>query len=225
MVAAVAIWSVASASHSLMTGFWGFAFARGLLGLGEGATFPGGLRTAVESLPSNRRARGIATSFSGGTIGAIVTPLIVIPIALAVRMAQRISTQRSARNRLDLFVACSRPASISAENRPQTQDNFVAQPIAAPLLGARLQLRATCNCTRTDIDDYSALPQPRHARYTVRIERYSVAAARCLGRWIFPLGLDRGPVCGGQSPADWLVRSTDRSLSGVRVHHMDKFRL
>ena len=82
MVAAVAIWSVASASHALMTGFWGFAFARGLLGLGEGATFPGGLRTAVESLPSNRRARGIATSFSGGTIGAIVTPLIVIPIAL-----------------------------------------------------------------------------------------------------------------------------------------------
>jgi ACS family hexuronate transporter-like MFS transporter len=56
MVAAVAIWSVASASHALMTGFWGFAFARGLLGLGEGATFPGGLRTAVESLPSNRRA-------------------------------------------------------------------------------------------------------------------------------------------------------------------------
>jgi ACS family hexuronate transporter-like MFS transporter len=65
-----------------MSGFWGFAFARGLLGLGEGATFPGGLLTAVESLPSNRRARGIATSFSGGTIGALVTPLIVIPIAL-----------------------------------------------------------------------------------------------------------------------------------------------
>jgi ACS family hexuronate transporter-like MFS transporter len=83
MVAAVAFWSLASASHSLMSGFWGFAFARGLLGLGEGATFPGGLRTAVESLPANRRARGIATSFSGGTIGAIVTPLIVIPIALA----------------------------------------------------------------------------------------------------------------------------------------------
>jgi len=82
MVAAVAIWSVASASHGLMSGFWGFAFARGLLGLGEGATFPGGLRAAVESLPSNRRARGIATSFSGGTLGAIVTGPIAIPIAL-----------------------------------------------------------------------------------------------------------------------------------------------
>ena len=82
MVAAVAIWSVASASHGLMSGFWGFAFARGLLGLGEGATFPGGLRAAVESLPSNRRARGIATSFSGGTLGAIVTGPIAIPLAL-----------------------------------------------------------------------------------------------------------------------------------------------
>jgi ACS family hexuronate transporter-like MFS transporter len=82
MIVAVALWSVASASHALMTGFWGFAIARGLLGLGEGATFPGGLRTAVESLPSNLRARGIATSFSGGTIGAIVTPLIAIPVAL-----------------------------------------------------------------------------------------------------------------------------------------------
>jgi ACS family hexuronate transporter-like MFS transporter len=83
MVAAVAFWSLASASHSLMSGFWGFALARGLLGLGEGATFPGGLRTAVETLPDNLRARGIATSFSGGTIGAIVTGFIVIPVALA----------------------------------------------------------------------------------------------------------------------------------------------
>src|SRR5919204_3631693 len=82
MLMAVAIWTAASMSHAWMSGFVGFALARAVLGLGEGATFPGGLRTAVESLPSDRRARGIATSFSGGTIGAIVTPLIVVPIAL-----------------------------------------------------------------------------------------------------------------------------------------------
>src|SRR6266704_2966195 len=62
--------------------FAGFAAARALLGLGEGATFPGGLRTAVESLPVDRRARGIATSFSGGTLGAILTPIIAVPIGL-----------------------------------------------------------------------------------------------------------------------------------------------
>jgi ACS family hexuronate transporter-like MFS transporter len=82
MLLAVALWTLASMSHAWMAGFAGFAVARAVLGLGEGATFPGGLRTAVESLPANLRARGIATSFSGGTIGAIVTPLIVVPIAL-----------------------------------------------------------------------------------------------------------------------------------------------
>jgi ACS family hexuronate transporter-like MFS transporter len=83
MLLAVAVWTGASISHAWMSTFAGFALARAVLGLGEGATFPGGLRTAVESLPANLRARGIATSFSGGTIGAIVTPLIAGPVAAA----------------------------------------------------------------------------------------------------------------------------------------------
>jgi ACS family hexuronate transporter-like MFS transporter len=83
MLVAVAIWTAASASHALMGTFAGFALARAVLGFGEGATFPGGLRTAVESLPAEMRARGIAASFSGGTIGAIVTPLIALPVAAA----------------------------------------------------------------------------------------------------------------------------------------------
>ena len=83
MLVAVAIWTAASASHALMGTFVGFAMARAVLGFGEGATFPGGLRTAVESLPAEMRARGIAASFSGGTIGAIVTPLIALPVAAA----------------------------------------------------------------------------------------------------------------------------------------------
>ena len=83
MLMAVAIWTAASASHAFMGTFLGFALARAVLGFGEGATFPGGLRTAVESLPAHMRARGIAASFSGGTIGAVVTPLIVLPVAAA----------------------------------------------------------------------------------------------------------------------------------------------
>ena len=82
MLIAVAVWSAASTSHALLSGVLGFATARAVLGLGEGATFPGGLRTAIESLPPHLRARGIATSFSGGTFGAIITPLVVVPIAL-----------------------------------------------------------------------------------------------------------------------------------------------
>ncbi|HET9833370.1 MAG TPA: MFS transporter [Vicinamibacterales bacterium] len=82
MLIAVAVWTGASASHAFMGSFLGFAAARAVLGLGEGATFPGGLRTAVESLPANLRARAIALSFSGGTIGAVMMPLLLGPLAI-----------------------------------------------------------------------------------------------------------------------------------------------
>jgi MFS transporter, ACS family, hexuronate transporter len=82
MLLAVALWTGASASHAFMGSFAGFAAARAVLGLGEGATFPGGLRTAVETLPANLRARAIAMSFSGGTIGAVMMPLLLGPLAI-----------------------------------------------------------------------------------------------------------------------------------------------
>src|SRR5687768_2140579 len=83
MLMAVGIWTAASMSHAWMSAFIGFAIARAVLGFGEGATFPGGLRTAVESLPATMRARGIALSFSGGTIGAGMMPLLLGPLAIS----------------------------------------------------------------------------------------------------------------------------------------------
>jgi ACS family hexuronate transporter-like MFS transporter len=82
MLLGVALWSFASVSHGWMSGFAGFAAARALLGLGEGVTFPGGLRTAVESLPATRRARAVALSFSGGTIGGAAASYIAVPLGL-----------------------------------------------------------------------------------------------------------------------------------------------
>jgi MFS transporter, ACS family, hexuronate transporter len=82
MLLAVGVWTAASMSHAAMASFAGFALARAVLGLGEGGTFPGGLRTAVETLPANMRARGIALSFSGGTIGAVMMPLLLGPLAI-----------------------------------------------------------------------------------------------------------------------------------------------
>lgn len=82
MTVAVSFWTLASVSHAFARGFWGFATARAALGLGEGATFPGGLRTAIQTLPPLQRSRGIAIAYSGGSLGAIVTPLIVTPIAV-----------------------------------------------------------------------------------------------------------------------------------------------
>jgi ACS family hexuronate transporter-like MFS transporter len=81
MTAAVAFWTLASVSHAFAGGFTSFAVARTALGLGEGATFPGGLRAALQTLPANLRSRGVAVAYSGGSLGAIVTPLIVTPIA------------------------------------------------------------------------------------------------------------------------------------------------
>jgi ACS family hexuronate transporter-like MFS transporter len=80
MTTAVTFWTLASAAHAFASGFFSFAAARMLLGFGEGATFPGGLRTAVQTLPPSSRSRGIAVSYSGGSLGAIVTPIIVTPI-------------------------------------------------------------------------------------------------------------------------------------------------
>jgi ACS family hexuronate transporter-like MFS transporter len=83
MLVAVGLWTLASASHAFVFGLAGLACARALLGLGEGATFPGGLRAATQTLPEHLRSRGIAVAYSGGSLGAILTPIVVTPIAAA----------------------------------------------------------------------------------------------------------------------------------------------
>jgi ACS family hexuronate transporter-like MFS transporter len=82
MTVAVSCWTVASVAHAFAGGLWSFAAARAALGFGEGATFPGGLRTVVQTLPEERRGRGLAVAYSGGSLGAVITPLVVTPIFL-----------------------------------------------------------------------------------------------------------------------------------------------
>ncbi len=82
MFAAVAAWTAASVAHAFASGFWSFGVARAALGFGEGATFPGGLRAVVQTLPAKERGRGLAVGYSGGSLGAVITPLIVTPIFL-----------------------------------------------------------------------------------------------------------------------------------------------
>ena len=81
MTTAVTFWTLASMAHAFAQGFWSFGLARAALGFGEGATFPGGYRTVVETLPIDNRSKGVAVAYSGGSLGAVVTPLIIIPIA------------------------------------------------------------------------------------------------------------------------------------------------
>jgi ACS family hexuronate transporter-like MFS transporter len=83
MTLAVTIWTVACGTHAVLSGVVGFVIARAVLGFGEGAARPGGLRTAMGWLPPQRQLRGLAVAYSGGSLGALITPLLVIPIALA----------------------------------------------------------------------------------------------------------------------------------------------
>lgn len=79
---AVAIWSFASGIHGLMAGFAGMCVARGVLGFGEGATFPAGLKTVAETLPEEKRSFGLGIAYSGSSLGAALTPLLITPVAL-----------------------------------------------------------------------------------------------------------------------------------------------
>jgi MFS transporter, ACS family, hexuronate transporter len=82
MLMAVALWTAASTSHAWVASFIGFALARAVLGFGEGAAFPGALRTAAESLPASQLSRGMALGYSGASLGALITPLLITPVAL-----------------------------------------------------------------------------------------------------------------------------------------------
>ncbi len=82
IIGAVFLWSVASGAHALMSGLVGMCVARGLLGFGEGATFPGGLSMVAETLPEDRRSFGLGLAYSGGSLGAALTPLLITPVAV-----------------------------------------------------------------------------------------------------------------------------------------------
>ena len=79
---AVAIWTLASVSHAWVLGFWGFAIARTILGIGEGAVFPACMKMSTDCLPVHRVSRGTAIGYSGAALGSLITPLLVTPFAL-----------------------------------------------------------------------------------------------------------------------------------------------
>ena len=83
MTISLFIWMVSSASHAAVGSFLGFATARAALGVGEGSIFPGGFRTALDSLPVDKQARGIALAYSGSSLGSMFAPIILTPVAIA----------------------------------------------------------------------------------------------------------------------------------------------
>jgi ACS family hexuronate transporter-like MFS transporter len=129
MTVAVTFWTLASVSHATAVGFLSFAVARAGLGFGEGATFPGGLRTVLQTLPASLRSRGVAVAYSGGSLGAIITPILITPIAL--RWGWRAAflfTGLIGLGWLTIWLFVSRRADVRQRRQPQTAESSAERP-------------------------------------------------------------------------------------------------
>jgi ACS family hexuronate transporter-like MFS transporter len=80
--AAIAIWSLAAISHSLVGSALGFGIVRFALGFGESGNFPAAIKTVAEWFPKKERALATGIFNSGTNAGATIAPLVVPLIAL-----------------------------------------------------------------------------------------------------------------------------------------------
>jgi len=82
-VLAMTVWTIAHMAHAFVTTTAGFAMVRLPLALGESGTYPAGLAAIAEWFPKRERALTIGIFNAGANVGAVVTPLIVPAITLA----------------------------------------------------------------------------------------------------------------------------------------------
>lgn len=80
---AVVVWSLAGVAHAAATGVLSFGVARFMLGLGEAANFPAAVKSVAEWFPQKERALATGLFNSGSTVGAIVAPVVVSGITVA----------------------------------------------------------------------------------------------------------------------------------------------
>ncbi|HEX5048007.1 MAG TPA: MFS transporter [Gammaproteobacteria bacterium] len=80
---AMGVWTAAHMAHALVTSMLGFALVRIPLALGESGTYPAALAAAQEWFPKRERALAIGIFNAGANVGAVVTPLLVPALTLA----------------------------------------------------------------------------------------------------------------------------------------------
>ncbi len=80
---AVGVWSVANALHGVMTSLPQLIAFRFLLGIGEGACFPGAAKTVYEWFDKKERALANGIAIGGSAIGAVIAPPLTIWISNA----------------------------------------------------------------------------------------------------------------------------------------------
>ena len=80
---AVTVWSMAGMAHALAQTVQQFVAARIVLAAGESVSTPAGLKAAALYLPAAERNLAIGLINTAPNIGAILTPLLIPPFALA----------------------------------------------------------------------------------------------------------------------------------------------
>jgi ACS family hexuronate transporter-like MFS transporter len=74
---AIIAWSLAAASHALVSTVSGFFVARVLLGLSEAGNYPAAVKTVALWFPPRERALATAVLNSGANVGAVAAPAFV----------------------------------------------------------------------------------------------------------------------------------------------------
>jgi ACS family hexuronate transporter-like MFS transporter len=81
LAVAVGVWSVANALHGVMTSLPQLMTFRFLLGMGEGACFPGAAKTVYDWFDKKERAMANGIAIGGAAIGAVIAPPVTIWIS------------------------------------------------------------------------------------------------------------------------------------------------
>ncbi|HWU03150.1 MAG TPA: MFS transporter [Novosphingobium sp.] len=81
--AAVAVWSLAGMGHAFAATVQQFVTARVILAVGETVSTPAGVKAATIYIPPERRNQAIGIVNTAPNIGAILTPLLIPPMAVA----------------------------------------------------------------------------------------------------------------------------------------------
>jgi len=79
----IIVWSAAGMAHALAMTVQQFVAARVALAVGESVSTPAGLKAAALYLPQKQRSVAIGVINTSSNIGAIVTPLLIPPFAIA----------------------------------------------------------------------------------------------------------------------------------------------
>jgi len=131
---AITWWSVAAMLHATAASALSLGLFRFLLGMGEAANWPGGVKAISEWFPAKERAFAVGFFNSGSTVGATIAPPLVMWIALKWGWQQAfLLTGALGFLWLALWLAVYRPAAKHPWVRPEELAHIQAgQVVAGP---------------------------------------------------------------------------------------------